>query len=536
MRPFRRLSKALKVRRARQASVDGKMLQAPDMFADEDRIYTRPAFLPASIKEQGAHAVEAYLSEARAYYRGQFDSPYRSSLDMPVSMPTEDPLEEWDWQTRRDVLTNCHAAYHRNSIAKRAVDLTQQFAVGKGHTVAAQNADVQELIDDFRANPDNAIHEYERTLLRDLQIDGELFIRFFSENGETVIVPVPPWHIIEIDTDPEFFRRVNRYHLQFTRVTANSNTVPQQPTVDTWIPAEDMLHVPINNHSYELRGRPDLYVILPWLKAYKHWLEDRVRQNRWRGALLWWVQIAGAAAGTIAKKVNQWSTPPTSGSSYVSSDKETVTALQNSPGAPDVSEDGRQVRMMCATGVGLAEYMLGDGENANLASATAQQLPALWKFTDAQQLMAEMVWGPIYKRVIQNAVANGDLPDEVRVEDDEGDPVMQVDADGNETEQFIPATESFTVEYYEVLADDPKTMAEALAIDMSGGLVSVETARGQRGYDHNIEEKRLRKEEQDERDRVAQGTAVDVPPGGDGMDDEAEMGRNEQQEGLKVGR
>ena len=27
--------------------------------------------------------------------------------------------------------------------------------------------------------------------------------------------------------------------------------------------------------------------VLPWLKAYWDWMEDRARQNHWRGSLLW---------------------------------------------------------------------------------------------------------------------------------------------------------------------------------------------------------------------------------------------------------
>ncbi len=506
-----RLTKRLKLIAARLAPPKGELVHVPEVHIDADAYYARPVMLPYMVKAAGPAAVSKFLTEAKAYYRGQFDDPYRSSLDAPVSMPVEDPLEEWDYTTRRDVLTNCHAAYHRNPVAKRAIDLTQQFAVGKGHTVTAKNKEVQAVIDAFRANPENAIQQHERTLLRDLQVDGELFIRFFSSGGEVIMVALPPWYVVEIDTDPEFFRRVRQYHVQY------SNPISGE-AVDRWIPAGEVLHVPINNHSYELRGRPDLYVILPWLKAYKDWLEDRYRQNKWRGALLWWVKVTGAAAGTIAAKVAQWRNPPTSGSAYVSSDREEVQALTNPAGASDVSEDGRQIRIMAAMGIGLAEYMLGDGENANLATATAQQLPTLWKFTDAQEIMSEMVWTPIYKRVITEAVNAGKLPAEVEVQDADGDPVPDVDP--------VPAEEAFTVEYYELQSSDPKTMVEAIALDLSNELVSLETARGMRGYDHVMEAKRLQTERETMRDEIAQGLRMAPPgmePGGENEQDEDEQ-------------
>jgi hypothetical protein len=482
-------------------SYDSQIVNAPEYRIDDDGYYRRPLMLPYSVTAGGAGAVQAYITEARAYYRGQFDDPYRSSLDAPVTMPVEVPLEEWDFATRRDVLTNCHAAYHRNPIAKRAVDLTRQFAVGKGHSVTCQNRDVQAVIDEFRQNEENNVYGYDRTFLQDLQVDGEIFIRFFdSADGQTVIVPIPPWYIVEIRTAPGFFRRVEAYHLQYPDTNVHDSAAEPQ-YVDEWIPAADVLHVPINNHSYELRGRPDLYPVLPWLKAYKNWLEDRARQNKWRGALLWWVKVSGASVNAVGSKAAQWSQPPTPGSAYVSTDKEEVTALSNSVGAPDVAEDGRQIRIMAAAGLGVPEYMIGDGENANLATATAQQLPALWKFTDAQELLKEQVWTAVYRRVLRNAIAAGRLSAQVRVEDQDGDPVP----DSNDAEQTIDTEKAFTVEYYDLQADDPKTMAEALALDMANDLVSRETARGLRGYEHAVEMKRLAREEDERAEKMGAG-------------------------------
>jgi hypothetical protein len=478
---------------SRQQSAISELIQNSSQPCIVDGVdYRQPPIVPGPVRAQGATAVKNHLTESREYYQGQFDPPNRSSASNPVTMPLDDPLAEWDYNTRRAVLENCHAAYHRNPLAKRAVDVTRQFAVGKGHTVTAQNQDVQAIIDEFRANPENNILGYDRGFVQDLQIDGELFIRFFNgANGQVVIVPIPPWHIPEICCAPGFFRRILHYHLSYTWTNPNDNQGEILP-IDEEIAPADMLHVAINNHTYELRGRPDLFVILPWLKAYHDWIEDRYRQNKWRGALLWWVKVAGAAPGAIAQKVTQWKKPPTPGSAYVSSDKEEVQALTNPVAANDASEDGRQIKLMVAVGVGLPEFMLSDGQNSNLASATAQQMPALWKFVDAQQLMQEQVWEPVYRRVIQAAIDAGRLPEMVIVQDADGDPV--------EGQTPIKAVECFKVEYPELQSDDPKTVSEALAIDLSGGLVSRETARGLKGYDHLQETKRIQKEAEEDRD------------------------------------
>jgi len=157
--------------------------------------------------------------------------------------------------------------------------------------------------------------------------------------------------------------------------------------------------------------------------------------------------------------------------------------------------------------VGLPEYMLSDGENANLASATAQQLPALWKFTDGQELMKEQVWTPIYRRVIQAAVDSGDLTEEVEVQDAEGDPVL----DDYGVPRMVEAVKAFSVGYYELQADDPKTLAEAVTMLQASRIMSTETARERVGVDHMTEERRLAREETAAADDALRNT--EIPPG-----------------------
>ncbi|MFA4973878.1 MAG: hypothetical protein WC683_14800 [bacterium] len=425
------------------------------------------------------------------------------------------------------MLTNCHAAYQRNPLAKQAVQITRQFAVGRGHVVTCRNQDVQAVIDEFRANPENAVEEMDKTLLQDLQVDGEIFLRKVAgENGGGVIVPLPPWHIVEIETDPGFFRRVLRYHLQYTTGTQSTTSVGGQ-IVDEWIDAAEVLHVAVNRHSYELRGRPDLFVVLPWLRAYKEWMENRARQNMWRGALLWDVTISGATPNNVASAVSRYTKPPTPGSIIVHSDREVWQPLSNSVGAADVSEDGRQMKLMTAVGMGLPEYMLSDGQNANLASATAQQLPALWKFTDAQQTMAEQVWMPIYRWVIQMAINAGRLPDEVPVQDADGDEILGAD----DAPEMIDTLDAVHVKFPDLQEDDPKTLAEALAIATMSGWVSDEGAgdiiTATLGLDAAVERKRIEREKEAARSEVAQGLAlrprdIGLPDEGEGEDTEGE--------------
>ena len=488
-----------------------------------------PDWYPAEVRAELVKV--AAMREASSVYHHQFDKPYLTGENLSM-FPTADPLREWDHQTRREVLSRCHLAYERNPLAGSAIGLTTFFAVGEGFTVTCRNPDVQAVIDEFRANPENAIEQYEKEFCNDLQVDGELFIRFHQdEEGQVVITVVPPWEIDWIETEMGFAKRVKAYHQNGSQSTGKPGEIE---AINEDLPAGQVLHVAINKHSYHTRGKSELFRILPWLKAYKDWLEGRARQNHWRGSLLFDVALAGATPQQVAAKRAQYKQPPPPGSLAIHNDKETWSVIDPKVGAADVSEDGRQMKLMSAVGVKLPEYMLSDGENANLASATAQQLPALRKFVDLQDVNVSQVWKPIYRRVILAAIAAGRLTEEVEEYDSQGELVTEElpDAAPAKAPEIDPATglpkvaaapkvgpakkikaiDAFDVVGPEIETSDPKTLADALAVASGQDWVSAETASQKMGFDYYVEQKKIDKHLRKKQQRMAQGLDTGMYP------------------------
>lgn len=524
--------------RSQSQTVDmpSRMIEGDAPRIQDGLDYALPILLPQHKREQLQESgkLDTWLTEqARSTYGLPFDDPGYRAGDNLSTLVIEDPLREWNWSTRTRVLSSTHSAYSRNPVAKRAVHYVSAFVVGEGFNLTCKNKDVEQLLTAFIDNPDNAIREYERLAVRDLMIDGELFLRFFEQDGEVVSVPMRPWEIQYIHTERGFFRRPLFYHVQ---PYSNYNTDDPQTELGVEpedVPADRVLHVAINRHSYELRGRPELYSALPWLRAHKEWLENRARQNHWRGALLWWVKIASSVPGVIAAKLAQYQRPPTPGSTVVTSDKEEWSALTNSVGAGEASEDGRQLKIMALNGIaGIPEYMTGDGENANLATTKSQQLPVLTTFSEFQTIMIEQVWYPTFKRVLQAAIDAGLIAEEVEEQDADGDPVRQ---DPPETQDAPPmpmqpgiapaapaqpkqmppkklkTIDAFEVQYSPIDGEDKKTLADALDIASANGWVSDQTAMAELGYDYQIETKRLKRERKQKMDDIASGL-VPTPP------------------------
>lgn len=519
---------------ARNEVSAGTLNHASDPAAIRDGInYGLPVLMPRQLQDALAQQgkLGQYLQEAAAEtFRFQFDTPGRGSADDYLFRPpTEDPLKEWHWSTREYVLTNTHAAYQRNPLANRACKYVAAFVVGQGFNLACKNPDVERVLMDFIEDEDNDIRCYERQAVIDLLVDGEIMLRLYrgeSESaGQLVAVPQKPWECHWIATEKGFFRRRKSYHFQRHLTEGDSPTGGQITEIED-VPAKDILHVTINNHGYELRGRPELYHILPWLRAYKEWLENRARQNHWRGSLLWHVMVKTNTAATIAAVAARWRKPPTPGSVAVTSQNEEVKPLSNPIGASDAGEDGRQIKLMVAVGAGLPEYMLSDGANANLASTTSQQMPALMTFADFQRTMIEELWYPLFRLVIQEAIDAGDLPDEVDECDADGDPIyddddMEDDDEAEVDDDMMPrerparrckTLDAFSVSYTPLQDTNFQALATGLEIVARNGWVDDETATTKLGFDYMQVQKRLKAQKQAEMDAMMRGE-MPMPPG-----------------------
>lgn len=488
---------------------NGAVISGSNYSLDDGVNYRLPVLLPeqleAVLKQSGQWG--RFLTEnAQQTFRFQFDTPQRVADDLPFMPPTEDPLREWSWTTRRYVLENTHAAYARNPLANRACKYIASFAVGEGFSLSAKNPAVDDWLKAFIESEDNEIRCYERQAVIDLLVDGEIMLRLYAGEGDTsgelAAVPQRPWECHWIETEPGFFRRRRAYHFQRTISAGDAPTQTYGTQTET-VDAANILHVAINRHGYELRGRPELYAVLPWLRAYKEWLENRARQNHWRTSFMWLVRVRTNAADAVAAVASRWRRPPTPGSIAVENEAVSVEPLANPIGADDASEDGRQIKLMNAVGFGLPEYMLSDGSNANLASSTSQQLPALMTFADFQRTLIEELWTPLFRRVLQDAVDAGRLPEMVEETDADGDPVT----DDAGVPVMLRTVDAFSVSYAPLNNANVQALATALEIAKRNNWVDDETAVTELGFDYGVVRKRQARDAQSASEDMARGLA-----------------------------
>jgi hypothetical protein len=315
----------------------------------------------AVLRYDGYHIEDAeWIREANPY-ASEFGRPYAANATEKLGMPPFE-LAEWDFDTRLDVLKRCHQAWERNPLAHTVVSYTRRYAVGMGMTVSYKAQEVKDIIEEFINAPENRVDSIEKEVCDSLQVDGEIFWRLHTKNGKTRLSIVEPWKVKEIEVNEGNPNDRKAYVL----------------TNDTKIPADQVRLDAINRLPYEKRGRPELFRILPWLKAYRDWLENRARRNRYL-AMLYDVTIKGATAGQVQSKRAQYAEPPSPASIVVHNENETWQVLTGDPSGSAAEPDGRRMLLMIAAGVELPEFMLSDASQTNLASATAQQFPPMLK-------------------------------------------------------------------------------------------------------------------------------------------------------------
>lgn len=478
--------------------------------------YAQPPVIAAHIAEE-PELRDKYLREALEPYRTQFGSPYaQGSPFRELGFSTVlNPLMEWDWTTRRYVIEQCHLAWERHPLAKIAVRMSRVFSVQNGHAMTYTNPEVEKVLEAFRDEPMNNVRDLDKMALEALHLDGEMFIRFVEGGGDqggvpgqVVIVPLRPWYIQWIKANPANFRDIESY--QYVGSIADGSGTEVE-TYNEAIPAGEVHHVAINRLPYEQRGRPELFAVLPYLQGYKRWLEDRARQNAFRGAV-YDVSLRNASAGQVAARASAYRKPMMAGTVNVHNDNEVFSVMEQLVHASDASEDGRQIRLMVAAGMGLPEYMLSDGSNANLASATAQQLPALKTFAEWKDIMIDQFWRPIFDRVIRANVEAGVLPEMVGLCRTDGEPVMGDDGQ----QETVSVYDAYEVSYGEDDQLDKLNAVSALLAAVNAGIMSDQTATENMPYglEYSVEQERINAERAKSMGDMMAGR-VPMPPGVD---------------------
>lgn len=376
--------------------------------------------------------------------------------------------DELDTSAHHAIMRRAYSAWCRNPLAGQIVNLTTWFVMGKGLGFTAQDERVQKVLKKFWSDHDNDMPVMQHWMSNELQIFGEIFLRFFRNpiDGSIRMALVDPMEIVEIVTDPDNVRKPVCYLREYKSPGVPSEWIDSfaQHGNLAWFPVEDtpvreivdadeIHHVKVNNVSNRKRGLSELYRILRWLDVYERWLEDRMSINRARGTFAFLRKVPVApdrAAGPFETDSSGKYIVPKPGSILVVHESEEWEILSPSVGSDDAREDGRAIKLMIAAGSGIFEHYFGDPSTGNLATTRSMELPMVKKFEDRQRLF-ENLFSRIFQRVIESSVKAGVLPADI-------DRTVEV--------SFPP-----------IIPEDVAMLTDTLVNQVEAGLLSKDSAR-----------------------------------------------------------
>ena len=318
-----------------------------------------------------------------------------------------------DWSAKRQELQEALEAWRVNPLARRIVSLTTDYVVGSGISVSSDQEWVDQCITEFWRN--NHMERRCYDWCDELTRSGELFIVMRTEgvSGASFVRAIPAAWIDRIETDPNDYERELRYHeMGGVGISKQENSWEGR-----WWPAalpgsekqeQVMLHYTINRPVGCVRGDGDLTPLLPWLKRYKDWLENRVRLNKYKTAFLWDVTVSSrpGASDVLRQKRFQYQKPPEPGSIIVHGDTEKWEAVSPKIEAWDAKEDGRAIRLIIAAGAGVPLHFLSEGESATRATAAEMGDPTFRHYYHRQLLFGRMLQD-LLETAIRRAQARG---------------------------------------------------------------------------------------------------------------------------------
>lgn len=276
-----------------------------------------------------------------------------------------------DWHEHRENLDDALEAWRVNPLARRIVSLCTDYVIGSGIRVKADSEQVQHLVDEFWK-----LNQMERRVYSwcdELTRSGELFVvlRTDQVSGASFVRAIAASQISQVVTDKDDLER----ELRYGEIVKGEFEPRWWPSAVGEPSAEQvMLHYAINRPVGCVRGDGDLTPILPWLKRYKDWLENRVRLNKYKTAFLWDVTVTArpGRGDVVRKKRMRYKTAPEPGSIVVHDDGEQWNAVSPKLEAWDAKEDGKAIRLAIAAGAGIPLHFLAEGESAT--KATAQEM------------------------------------------------------------------------------------------------------------------------------------------------------------------
>ncbi len=285
------------------------------------------------------------------------------------------------WE-RKKVFAESLRAWRVNPVARRIVRLMTSFVVGKGLSIESDDEPTNKFLQEWWNHPLNRIGKNCRRWKDEDTRTGNLFILYsIADDGMSYLRAVPADQVEEIETKTNDIEQETRYLKDAVGEEAWDAYNPQGDQ-ETF-----MLHFASNKPVGSTWGEPDLSPLLVWIGRFSTFLEDRVRLNHFRNAIMYVIRGAYKSETERSAREKQINAnPPKPGSVLVTNSQngEEWGILAANLDAFDANTDGLAIKKNIAAGIGFPLHWLAEPESATRTTAEAAGTPTFRTLEETQ--------------------------------------------------------------------------------------------------------------------------------------------------------
>ena len=301
--------------------------------------------------------------------------------------------------------------HRQNPLARRMVEIMADFVVGDGLTYVCVDPNVQEIVDEFWADPEMKMDLRHRDLVVDLAVNGELFLRAYEKNGKVLLGYIDPARVKEVHKDNENAFVDKEITIYTKRYQAGEEVVQIMQPIPSSAGMDfegEIFAYFINRPVGATRGTPDSLALADWIDGYDSIMFNAVDRANLMNTFIWDVTLKNADG----EQVQDWSRnhliSPKPGTVRVHNDYETWQAVSPTLGASETETISRLVKNLILGGAGVPEAWFADGDAANRSTVAEQGAPTYRMLTARQRLIGS-IFEEIAQFVIAKAIQSGRL-------------------------------------------------------------------------------------------------------------------------------
>lgn len=393
-----------------------------------------------------ATALEEALGDIRLAKRELEDISWR--LLNPTSEQASSDMKPLD---RAKVVERGILYWIKDPVVGQSLDMFADYVVGGGiempHT---DNEELAKVLAGFWGDKSNKRvitgAEAQRQKVLELEIMGNVFPTAFVNEGtgHVKLSDIPPGEISEIIAHPEDRKRHVYYRRNYTpskydfakgsweagETEVRYYCAAYEQPIDGYGPAAGDLHEghvfhwSINRLSDGKFGNPRVARILDWVNAYNEFMRARVSMMRALAQFAWQRRVKGNAGdvrkivdahraghlggGSASDPMGSGAVPAQYAATVTTNENVAWEQLKTDTGGAGAMQDGRMIKGQIGMGAGWPLHYLGDIGGANLATATAMELPVL-KMIEGRQGYVRSCLEEIIDFAIVKAIEKGEL-------------------------------------------------------------------------------------------------------------------------------